>query len=99
MSTRLVIALVNIAKKPGWHESGAFVLPGPTIGSDNVRYQASGKGQNLFSLRGDMAGWKTEVAAKCEGNPVLTLAIGCALAGPLLSLVGVLCEIALHLTT
>lgn len=76
--------------RPGWHESGAFVLPGRTIGSDKVRYQASGKGQNLFSLRGDLAGWKTEVAAKCEGNPVLTLAIGCALAGPLLTLVGVL---------
>ncbi|MFJ3368945.1 DUF927 domain-containing protein [Pseudomonas sp. NPDC086251] len=76
--------------RPGWHESGAFVLPGRTIGSDKVRYQASGKGQNLFSLRGDLEDWKTEVAAKCEGNPVLTLAIGCALAGPLLSLVGVL---------
>ncbi|WP_297841209.1 DUF927 domain-containing protein [Pseudomonas sp.] len=76
--------------RPGWHESGAFVLPGRTIGSDKVRYQASGKGQNLFSLRGDLEGWKIEVAAKCEGNPVLTLAIGCALAGPLLSLVGVL---------
>ena len=76
--------------RPGWHESGAFVLPGRTIGSDKVRYQASGKGQNLFSVRGELEGWKTEVAAKCEGNPVLTLAIGCALAGPLLSLVGVL---------
>ena len=76
--------------RPGWHESGAFVLPGRTIGSDKVRYQASGKGQNLFSVRGDLAHWQTEVAAKCEGNPVLTLAIGCALAGPLLSLVGVL---------
>ncbi len=76
--------------RPGWHESGAFVLPGRTIGSNKVRYQASGKGQNLFSLRGDLESWKAEVAAKCEGNPVLTLAIGCALAGPLLSLVGVL---------
>ncbi len=76
--------------RPGWHESGAFVLPGRTIGSDKVRYQASAKGQNLFSVRGSLEGWKTEVAAKCEGNPVLTLAIGCALAGPLLSLVGVL---------
>lgn len=76
--------------RPGWHESGAFVLPGRTIGSDKVSYQASGKGQNLFGLRGDLEGWQTEVAVKCEGNPVLTLAIGCALAGPLLSLVGVL---------
>lgn len=76
--------------RPGWHESGAFVLPGRTIGSDKVRYQASAKGQNLFSMRGTLEGWKDQVAAKCEGNPVLTLAIGCALAGPLLSLVGVL---------
>ncbi|WP_264310692.1 DUF927 domain-containing protein [Pseudomonas putida] len=76
--------------RPGWHESGAFVLPGRTIGSDKVRYQASARGQNLFSVRGSLEGWKIEVAAKCEGNPVLTLAIGCALAGPLLSLVGVL---------
>ncbi|MBF8774463.1 MULTISPECIES: DUF927 domain-containing protein [Pseudomonas] len=76
--------------RPGWHESGAFVLPGRTIGSDKVRYQASAKGQNLFSVRGSLEGWKVQVAAKCEGNPVLTLAIGCALAGPLLSLVGVL---------
>lgn len=76
--------------RPGWHESGAFVLPGRTLGSDKVRYQASAKGQNLFSVRGSLEGWKGEVAAKCEGNPVLTLAIGCALAGPLLSLVGVL---------
>ncbi|WP_213879219.1 DUF927 domain-containing protein [Pseudomonas sp. dw_358] len=76
--------------RPGWHESGAFVLPGRTLGSDKVRYQASAKGQNLFRVRGSLEGWRAEVAAKCQGNPVLTLAIGCALAGPLLSLVGVL---------
>ncbi|VVN98750.1 hypothetical protein PS726_02471 [Pseudomonas fluorescens] len=76
--------------RPGWHESGAFVLPDRTIGSQKVRFQVRGKGQPLFSLRGDLKSWKTAVAAKCEGNPVLTLAVGCALAGPLLSLVGVL---------
>ena len=76
--------------RPGWHESGAFVLPGRTIGSDKVRYQASNKAQVLFSRRGELALWQSEVAAKCAGNPVLTLAIGCSLAGPLLSLVGVL---------
>ncbi|UWF49671.1 DUF927 domain-containing protein [Pseudomonas sp. N3-W] len=76
--------------RPGWHESGAFVLPGRTIGSDKVRYQASNKAQVLFSRRGELVLWQTEVAAKCAGNPVLTLAIGCSLAGPLLSLVGVL---------
>ena len=76
--------------RTGWHESGAFVLPGCTIGSEKVRYQASNKAQVLFSRRGELTKWQTEVAAKCAGNPVLTLAIGCSLAGPLLSLVGVL---------
>ena len=76
--------------KPGWHESGAFVLPGKTIGPYNVRYQVSKQAQTLFSRRGDLQSWQAQVGSKCAGNPVLTLAIGCALAGPLLSLVGVL---------
>lgn len=76
--------------RPGWHESGAFVLPGRTLGSDKVRYQAGNGAQTLFSRRGELGRWQTEVAALCAGNPVLTLAVGCALAGPLLSLVGVL---------
>lgn len=79
--------------RPGWHESGAFVLPGRTIGTANVRYQASNRAQVLFSQRGELARWQAEVAAKCAGNPVLTLAIGCSLAGPLLSLVGVLAAV------
>lgn len=75
--------------RPGWHASGAFVLPQRTIGSDTVRYQAGARSLNLYSTSGTLEQWQTEVAAKCVGNPVLTLAIGCALAGPLLSLVGV----------
>lgn len=76
--------------RPGWHESGAFVLPGRTIGNGNVRYQACGREQSLFKSKGNLPDWQREIAAKCSGNPVLVLAIGCALAGPLLSLVGVL---------
>ena len=75
--------------RPGWHESGVFVLPGRLIGGEGVRYQASGRAPNLYTSRGELAQWQTLVAARCLGNPVLTLAIGCALAGPLLSLVGV----------
>lgn len=84
------VEVFTTTSRPGWHETGAFVLPGRTLGKGNVRYQSSAKGQILFSRRGTMDGWKTEVAIRCAGNPVLTLAIGCALAGPLLSLVGVL---------
>lgn len=75
--------------RPGWHESGAFVLPGRTIGSDEVRYADSGKVSTVFSVKGSIEEWKTEIAARCVGNPVLVLAVGCALAGPLLKLVGV----------
>lgn len=75
--------------RPGWHESGVFVLPGRLIGGEGVRYQASGRAPNLYASRGELAQWQALVAARCLGNPVLTLAVGCALAGPLLSLVGV----------
>jgi len=75
--------------RPGWHESGVFVLPNRIIGGDDVRYQTIGRTPNLYASGGTLAQWQTQVAALCQGNPVLTLAIGCALAGPLLSLVGV----------
>lgn len=75
--------------RPGWHESGAFVLPGRTIGGEGVRFQSSGRMPSLFRVRGELAQWQAQVGARCLGNPVLTLAIGCALAGPLLSLVKV----------
>ena len=75
--------------RTGWHSSGVFVLPGRTLGGDGVRYQLGSQAQNLFNTSGTLAQWQAEVAAQCAGNPVLTLAIGCALAGPLLKLVGV----------
>ncbi len=81
---------ITTTRRIGWHASGAFVLPSKTIGNDDVRYQMLGCGQVLFSVKGDLEGWQTKIAARCSGNPVLTLAVGCALAGPLLSLVNVL---------
>lgn len=80
---------IATTSRPGWHESGAFALPGRVIGGDGVRYQASGRAPNLFTAGGSLADWQHQVAAYCQGNPILTLALGCALAGPLLSLVGV----------
>jgi len=80
---------IATTSRPGWHESGVFVLPSCTIGGGDVRFQAVGRAPQLFTRGGDLAQWQQQVAARCLGNPVLTLAIGCALAGPLLSLVGV----------
>lgn len=80
---------IATTSRPGWHESGVFVLPNRTLGGEGVRYQTAGRTPNLYTAGGSLAQWQAMVAARCLGNPVLTLAIGCALAGPLLSLVGV----------
>lgn len=82
----LVIATTT---KPGWHESGAFVLPSRVIGGDNVRFQDSGRAANIFTCKGNLSGWQDQIAARCLGNPVLILSVCCALAGPLLAKVGV----------
>lgn len=83
------VLVIATTTKPGWHESGAFVLPSRVIGGDNVRFQDSGKAANIFSCKGSTSGWQTEIAARCLGNPVLILSVCCALAGPLLAKVGV----------
>ncbi|GAB3471316.1 DUF927 domain-containing protein [Azotobacter salinestris] len=80
---------IATTSRPGWHASGVFVLPHRTIGGEGVRFQSSGRAPDLFRVRGDLAQWQALVAARCVGNPVLTLAVGCALAGPLLNLVKV----------
>lgn len=85
-SPELVIATTT---KPGWHESGAFVLPSRVIGGDNVRFQDSGRAANIFTSKGSISGWQTEIATRCLGNPVLILSVCCALAGPLLAKLGV----------
>ncbi|MES2820122.1 MAG: DUF927 domain-containing protein [Pseudomonadota bacterium] len=81
--------VIATTSKPGWHESGAFVLPSRVIGNGDVRFQESGRGVNLFSSKGSLADWQTDVAALCTGNPVLILSVCCALAGPLLAKLGV----------
>lgn len=82
--------VIATTSRLGWHESGAFVLPDRTIGNSNVRYQAGQNAQLPFSSHGELVIWQHDVAAKCAGNPVLTLAVSIALAGPLLSLLSIL---------
>lgn len=81
--------VIATTTKPGWHESGVFVLPSQVIGSGEVRFQCSGRGVNLFTTKGTLEGWRKEVGAYCLGNPVLILSVCTALAGPLLAKVGV----------
>lgn len=81
--------ILSTTTKPGWHESGAFVLPQRVIGDANVRYQDSGRAVNLFTYKGTLEGWRSDIGKFCVGNPVLIMSVCCALAGPLLSKVGV----------
>ena len=78
---------IMAASRTGWHdvESGrCFVLPGRTIGAENVRHQTESPGIDDFRQAGTLQGWRETVAAPCRGNPVLILAVSAALAGPLL---------------
>lgn len=70
----------------GWHCDGkAFVLPHTIIGEANVRYQSEQADHDEFCQTGSLAGWQSEIAARCSGNPILILAVAAALAGPLLA--------------
>ena len=74
--------------KPGWH-NGVFVLPNRIIGrsKDIVALQTNDPtGANIFKQQGSLADWQGQVAALCEGNSRLVLAICAALTGPVLDL-------------
>ncbi len=75
----------------GWSDSThrAFVLPDEVIGpkASSVVYQTEGGNSGEYRTGGTLTGWQTEVAAMAVGNPMLTLAICTAFAGPLLAVV------------
>ncbi|QEL09960.1 DUF927 domain-containing protein [Kushneria phosphatilytica] len=77
------------AARVGWHstpQGRAFVMPRQTLGADDVIFQSGHAVHDEFISRGDIPGWRSEVAALCSGNPLLVLAVSSALTGPLLSL-------------
>lgn len=74
------------ATRTGWHGPGLFVMPRQVIGGGDVVFQSTAAGGHEYATAGDLAGWQSEVAARCLGNPVLILAVCAALAGPLLAL-------------
>nr|WP_207148754.1 DUF927 domain-containing protein [Lamprobacter modestohalophilus] len=77
---------VLAATATGWHASGAvFVLPHRIIGTGDVRFQSEHAQHDEFTTAGTLDGWRAEIAARCIGNPMLTLAVSAALAGPLLA--------------
>ncbi|EXJ14864.1 DUF927 domain-containing protein [Imhoffiella purpurea] len=70
----------------GWHSEGAvFVLPNRIIGTGDVRYQSEQADHDEFIQAGTFEGWRSEIAARCAGNPMLQHSVSAALAGPLLA--------------
>ena len=74
----------------GWHGDN-FVLPGATIGPDGaemVLFQTPFESDHYLNVSGMAEEWRNHVGRLCSGNSRLILAVSCAFAGPVLSLVG-----------
>lgn len=80
----------TISHRGGWN-LGAYVLPsGELIGepSGPLFYNGDRSHAHAYQPRGSVEGWRDGVAKLCSGNSRPMLAIGAALAAPLLHLVG-----------
>jgi len=77
---------VHCALQVGWC-GDAFVLPDAVIGTkaDGVIFQSGERGHEEHTKAGTLDGWKSEIAAKAVGNPLLMLSLSAAFSGPLLS--------------
>ena len=83
-------ALARCVSRVGWH-GHSFVLPDATIGpegAESVLFQTPFETEHFLNVSGTAEEWRDNVGRPCSGNSRLVLAISCALAGPLLSLVG-----------
>lgn len=73
------------ATSTGWHGAGLFITPLENIGKGEAIYQAETTADGDYGQAGTLEGWRESIAAQLPGNPILQLAIGTALAGPLLA--------------
>jgi uncharacterized protein (DUF927 family) len=74
----------------GWHGDN-FVLPDATLGPDSaetVLFQTPFDTDHYLNVLGTADEWRENVGRFCSGNSRLILAVSCALAGPVLPLVG-----------
>jgi hypothetical protein len=75
----------------GWHDT-AYVLPdGRVFGADTdslVMQTEHVARAGAYAARGTPCGWRDNIACYAVGNDLLTLAISCAFAAPLLDVLG-----------
>ena len=77
---------VHCALQVGWC-GDSFVLPDTVIGpaASGVIFQSGERGHDEHTRGGTLAGWKSDIAARAVGNPLLTLALSASFAGPMLA--------------
>lgn len=90
-----VSRLLRCVTRTGWHPGEAapvFVLPGGEafgLGAADTILQADhASADAAYRAAGNLAGWRTEVAALAVGNDRLALFLAAAFAGPLLDIMG-----------
>ncbi len=76
---------VQCALQVGWC-GASYVLPDEVIGPSAaaVIFQSGERGHDEHTRAGTLEGWRSEIAARAVGNPLLLLALSAAFAGPLL---------------
>jgi len=78
--------VITAATRTGWTaKGGAFVLHDRIVGSENVHFQSESiAADGAAKSGGDYHQWQ-QIAAYCEGNPVLMTSLSVSLSGSLLA--------------
>lgn len=79
------LPLARSVERTGW-QGRAYVLPDRVIGNPDhpVYFQAENLQDNPYQCRGDLSGWRTDVADLCRGNSRLVFGVSMAFAATLL---------------
>lgn len=80
----------SITPRSGWHK-GAYIMPdGSIIGTPEqpILFSGGTAAAEAYTVAGTAESWRENIAKLAEGNPFQMLAVGVALAAPLLALVG-----------
>ncbi len=86
-------ARARVTARTGWHDGRdgpVFVLPDRAIGqgAEAWLFETDSPAANAYRQRGNLDGWRREVAARCAGNSRLVFAVSMAFASPGLYLAG-----------
>jgi putative DNA primase/helicase len=78
-------ARVRCAMQVGWC-GNSFVLPDEVVGpgASGVIFQSGARRQDEYTQAGTLAGWRSGIAARAPGNPLLVQTISASFAGPML---------------